>query len=155
MPKLNIVHNNLFVFQAKPMVQNETNEGIQISHQAKIPSAVSGSNPTTYQLRLFENINILSEGSGEKKKKVGNYIISKTIGEGSFAKVRLGFHIPTQQKVILLLNKNNHTSALSKTGAYCAYLIYFWRLTTQNLPLIDRFPSKTKPNLVLKFFAKL
>jgi hypothetical protein len=91
------------------MVQNETNDGIQLSHQNKIPSVVSGSNTATYQLRLFENINILSEGSGEKKKKVGNYIISKTIGEGSFAKVRLGFHIPTQQKVIISLNILRHS----------------------------------------------
>ncbi len=38
-----------------------------------------------------------SDAGGEKKKKVGNYIISKTIGEGSFAKVRLGYHLITQQ----------------------------------------------------------
>lgn len=35
----------------------------------------------------------------EKRKKVGNYIILKTIGEGSFAKVRMGVHLITEVKV--------------------------------------------------------
>lgn len=35
----------------------------------------------------------------EKRKKVGNYVILKTIGEGSFAKVRLGVHLTTEMKV--------------------------------------------------------
>lgn len=30
---------------------------------------------------------------------IGNYIISKTIGEGTFGKVRLGIHVPTNQKL--------------------------------------------------------
>lgn len=37
--------------------------------------------------------------SDEKRKKVGNYVILKTIGEGSFAKVRLGVHLITEMKV--------------------------------------------------------
>ena len=37
----------------------------------------------------------------EKRKKVGNYVILKTIGEGSFAKVRLGIHLITEMKVSL------------------------------------------------------
>ena len=37
----------------------------------------------------------------EKRKKVGNYVILKTIGEGSFAKVRLGIHLITEMKVRL------------------------------------------------------
>lgn len=35
----------------------------------------------------------------EKRKKVGNYVILKTIGEGSFAKVRMGVHLITEMKV--------------------------------------------------------
>jgi len=47
----------------------------------------------------------LTVGAGEiaadeKRKKVGNYVILKTIGEGSFAKVRLGVHLITEMKVI-------------------------------------------------------
>ena len=37
--------------------------------------------------------------SEEKRKKVGNYVILKTIGEGSFAKVRMGVHLITEMKV--------------------------------------------------------
>ena len=38
----------------------------------------------------------------EKRKKVGNYVILKTIGEGSFAKVRLGVHLLTEMKVSMI-----------------------------------------------------
>ncbi|CAF1238653.1 unnamed protein product [Rotaria sordida] len=42
----------------------------------------------------------------EKRKKVGNYIILKTLGEGSFAKVRLGIHLITEMKVaVKVINK--------------------------------------------------
>ncbi|CAF1313077.1 unnamed protein product [Adineta ricciae] len=42
----------------------------------------------------------------EKRKKVGNYIILKTIGEGSFAKVRLGVHLVTDMRVaVKVINK--------------------------------------------------
>lgn len=37
----------------------------------------------------------------DKKKKVGSYILGRTIGEGSFAKVRHGFHIIAKEKVCL------------------------------------------------------
>ncbi|XP_022286461.2 uncharacterized protein LOC111099464 isoform X2 [Crassostrea virginica] len=35
----------------------------------------------------------------EKKKKVGSYILGKTLGEGSFAKVRQGVHLIAHEKV--------------------------------------------------------
>lgn len=37
--------------------------------------------------------------TSDKKKKVGSYILGRTIGEGSFAKVRQGFHIIAKEKV--------------------------------------------------------
>ncbi|CAF0750970.1 unnamed protein product [Adineta ricciae] len=44
--------------------------------------------------------------SDEKRKKVGNYVILRTIGEGSFAKVRLGVHLITEMKVaVKVINK--------------------------------------------------
>ena len=36
----------------------------------------------------------------QHSKKVGNYLLGKTIGEGSFAKVKEALHIPTGEKVI-------------------------------------------------------
>ena len=34
-----------------------------------------------------------------KKKKVGNYLLGKVIGEGSFSKIRQGIHIIAREKV--------------------------------------------------------
>lgn len=90
------------------MVQGEINAAISPS-QAQVNGGA----------RLYENINpnagvaasaaaaaANDPNAGEKKKKVGNYIISKTIGEGSFAKVRLGYHLVTQQMVaVKVINK--------------------------------------------------
>lgn len=36
-----------------------------------------------------------------KKKKVGNYLLGKIIGEGAFAKIRQGLHIIAREKVSL------------------------------------------------------
>ena len=42
-----------------------------------------------------------------KYKKIGNYILLSTIGSGTFSTVKLGVHLPTQQKVaIKILDKN-------------------------------------------------
>jgi hypothetical protein len=51
----------------------------------------------------------------EKRKKVGNYVILKTIGEGSFAKVRLGIHLITEMKV----------SQMSKDQLLKGFLFFF------------------------------
>eukprot|EP01038_Epipyxis_sp_PR26KG_P012421 gene12421-16659_t len=43
----------------------------------------------------------------EKRKIIGQYMIGKTIGEGTFGKVKLAVHIPTGEKVaIKILEKN-------------------------------------------------
>lgn len=34
-----------------------------------------------------------------KCKRIGNYLLGKTIGEGSFARVKQGFHVLTGEKV--------------------------------------------------------
>ena len=45
--------------------------------------------------------------NSSKYKKIGNYIILKTIGSGTFSTVKLGLHLPTQQKVaIKILDKS-------------------------------------------------
>ncbi|CAF0801397.1 unnamed protein product [Brachionus calyciflorus] len=80
------------------MVQGEINTAVTPSVQTNISN----------NARMYDNMNAfnMNSGDGEKKKKVGNYIISKTIGEGSFAKVRLGYHLITQQMVaVKVINK--------------------------------------------------
>ena len=45
--------------------------------------------------------------TSSKYKKIGNYLILKTIGSGTFSTVKLGLHLPTQQKVaIKILDKS-------------------------------------------------
>jgi serine/threonine protein kinase len=36
----------------------------------------------------------------DKRKKVGDYVLGKTLGEGTFAKVRSATHIISKEKVI-------------------------------------------------------
>ena len=62
--------------------------------------------------------------SDEKRKKVGNYIILKTIGEGSFAKVRLGIHLITDMRVSFKFDFNEHNEFrifYSKLGCCKSY----------------------------------
>ena len=35
----------------------------------------------------------------ETKKRVGNYLLGNTVGEGTFGKVKIAIHIPTGEKV--------------------------------------------------------
>ena len=47
-----------------------------------------------------ENINKISNNlNNEMEKQIGDYILQKEIGSGGFAKVVLGIHIPTGEKV--------------------------------------------------------
>ncbi|XP_069126320.1 uncharacterized protein [Argopecten irradians] len=52
-----------------------------------------------YAMEKFEKEFKDNYVSFDKKKKVGNYILGRTIGEGSFAKVRHGFHVLAREKV--------------------------------------------------------
>jgi len=36
----------------------------------------------------------------QQRKIVGNYMIGKTIGEGTFGKVKLAVHLPSGEKVV-------------------------------------------------------
>ena len=36
---------------------------------------------------------------------IGNYSLGKTIGEGTFGKVKLGIHIRTSEKVLIMFYK--------------------------------------------------
>ena len=46
---------------------------------------------------------------------VGNYVISKTIGQGAFSRVRVGMHVPTQTRVaVKLLSKKTLNNAAAQ-----------------------------------------
>ena len=55
--------------------------------------------PQTKETTMEENFSYI--------KRVGSYLVGRTLGEGSFAKVRLGLHLPTAEKVaIKVLDKH-------------------------------------------------
>lgn len=45
------------------------------------------------------SVTIPTRVEAKKEWKIGNYTIGKSIGEGTFGKVRIGVHEPTQEKV--------------------------------------------------------
>ena len=72
-------------------------------------------NDNIYRENNYQNISSLNSRknnssvspNSSKYKKIGDYIILKTIGSGTFSTVKLGLHLPTHQKVaIKILDKN-------------------------------------------------
>ena len=62
---------------------------------------------------MIKNNKIIVQKKNSKKK--GNYYLKETIGEGAFAKVKLGIHIPTGEKVaIKILNKEHFSDDSSE-----------------------------------------
>ena len=64
-----------------------------------------------YPLETFDIQEKLDENLKKKVKeteyKIGNYLIKKTLGQGTFGKVKLGIYLPTQEKVaIKILEKD-------------------------------------------------
>ena len=58
--------------------------------------SIMNNNPPTISSRK-KNFSISPDTI--KCKKIGNFILSSTIGKGTFSQVKLGIHIPTQRKV--------------------------------------------------------
>ena len=95
---------------------------IQSSIPVNIINALSDLDPEyliryeSYPFYSSENYNISQMLDDSKKKekeedetekKVGNYMIKKTLGKGTFGKVKLGIYIPTKEKVaIKILEKS-------------------------------------------------
>lgn len=52
----------------------------------------------------FNLLNINADRVALKKneRKIGDYILGRSIGEGTFGKVKIGIHIPTGEKVSVL-----------------------------------------------------
>ena len=65
-----------------------------MSHHYNPKAAIANNIPSLSYRR--KNYSISPETV--KCKKIGNYILSSTIGKGTFSKVKLGIHLPTQKK---------------------------------------------------------
>ena len=64
-----------------------------------------------YPMENFDIAEKLDENLKKKEKeveyKIGNYLIKKTLGQGTFGKVKLGIYLPTEEKVaIKILEKD-------------------------------------------------
>ena len=68
---------------------------IKATPTAAVNKTISDSN----QIRLQANKKDEGIKLGPNERKVGQYILGKSIGEGTFGKVKLGRHIPTNEKV--------------------------------------------------------
>ena len=56
---------------------------------------------SSYSAWIFKFVNkIIMQGKqGNSQRTIGDYMLHKSIGEGTFGKVKLGTHIPTGEKV--------------------------------------------------------
>ena len=66
----------------------------------EIPSEKTNSSPNKDNSKN-DKINDVNHNEKEKEVKVGNYIIKKTLGKGTFAKVKLAIHLPKKEKVAI------------------------------------------------------
>ena len=65
----------------------------------EIPSEKTNSSPNKNNKN--DKINELKHKEEEKEVKIGNYIIKKTLGKGTFAKVKLAIHLSKKEKVAI------------------------------------------------------
>ena len=85
----------------------------------KIVNAISSVNPeelsqiescpsfTINLLNLGQNTDNSKKKKVEKEYQIGNYLIKRTLGQGTFGKVKLGIHLPNKEKVaIKILEKS-------------------------------------------------
>ena len=64
------------------------------------PQSVNGANrPNTSKTAQVPVPLPNNTKGGEVKKIIGQYMIGKTIGEGTFGKVKIGVHLPSGEKV--------------------------------------------------------
>jgi hypothetical protein len=68
----------------------------------------------------------------EKRQIVGQYMLGKTIGEGTFGKVRLAAHMPTGEKVSCLLIELKVTFADFFCKSLFSFFFFFHVPPTQN-----------------------
>ena len=73
----------------------------------KYPSSPISSLPITVLLLQCKEINEILSKEEEKDYTIGNYLIKRTLGQGTFGKVKLGIYLPNKEKVaVKILEKD-------------------------------------------------
>ena len=63
--------------------------------------------PESFDVSEFLDESKKKKKEKEKEYRIGNYLIKKTLGQGTFGKVKLGIYLPSQEKVaIKILEKD-------------------------------------------------
>lgn len=80
---------------------NGTRPGASVASNVSNNSNGAPPGPPNYRSSSNVRPSIRSSNGNaqEKRKIVGQYMLGKTIGEGTFGKVKLAIHIPTGEKV--------------------------------------------------------
>jgi hypothetical protein len=78
-----------------------SSSGSRPVNNANLPNngiSIGGSNRSSSS-NVRPSIRSQNGSAQEKRKIVGQYMLGKTIGEGTFGKVKLAIHLPTGEKV--------------------------------------------------------
>ena len=86
------------------------NENNQINNSEKSPNSFGSLKLSTkliIDIKDIKNIKDNNSKNIDKEIKIGDYLIKKTLGKGTFGKVKLGIYLPQNKKVaIKILEKN-------------------------------------------------
>ena len=80
------------------------NENNQINSSEKSPNSFESFKLSTQLIKDLKDIKLIKENNSkntDREIKIGNYLIKKTLGKGTFGKVKLAIYIPEKKKVAI------------------------------------------------------
>ena len=80
------------------------NENNQINSSEKSPNSFGSFKLSTQLIKDLKDIKLIKENNSkntDREIKIGNYLIKKTLGKGTFGKVKLAIYIPEKKKVAI------------------------------------------------------
>ena len=87
-----------------------------------------------------------------KYKKIGNYILLSTIGSGTFSVVKLGIHLPTQQKVAIKILDKNRINDENDIKRISREIHILSKLSHPNIAqLYETIPSEKHIYIIMEF----
>ena len=90
--------------------------------------------------------------SQNKYKKIGNYLLSSTIGMGTFSKVKLGVHIPTKENVAIKILDKSHIKDNSDIQRIQREIYILKKLRHQNIAqLYETITSERHIYIVMEY----